>query len=82
MAFQKASDNGLFLYGLDIFKFQISFDTVKSNVPKSYSHWGKYQTMAFEEISENGLFLYGLDIFRFQISIHTLKLDVPRKYTL
>ena len=34
MAFEKVSDNGLFLYGLDIFRFEISIHTLKLDVPK------------------------------------------------
>ena len=76
--FEEVSDNGLSLYGLDIFTSQISIHSPNLDLQKKCSHWRIYQTMAFEEVSDNGLFLHGLDIFRSQISIHTLKLDVQK----
>ena len=68
MAFEKLSDNGLLLYGLHIFRFQISIHTLQLDLPK--------KVLPLEKISDNGLLLYGLDIYRFQISIHTF--DVPK----
>ena len=78
VAFEKVSDNGLLLHGLDIFTFQIPIHTLKVDVPKTYLRCTKYRTMAFEKLSYKGLLLYGLDIFKSQISIHTLKLDVQK----
>ena len=62
MTFEKVSDNGILLYGLDIFRFQICIHELKLDMPKKYSCWRTYQTMAFEKVSDNGILLYGLDI--------------------
>ena len=40
MAFEKVSDNGLLLYGLDIFTFQIPIHTLNLDVPEN-PHVGK-----------------------------------------
>ena len=37
VAFEKISDNGLLLYGLDLFSFQISIHTLLLDVPEKYS---------------------------------------------
>ena len=96
MAFGKVSDNGLFLYGLDIFRFEISIHTIKLDVQKSTlakemaengfeevseNGFEEVSENGFEEVSDNGLLLYGLYIFKSQIFIHTLKLDVQKKYS-
>ena len=57
MAFEKVSENGILLNGLDIFTFQISIHTLKLDVPTKYLRWRKYQTMALEKVSDNGLLL-------------------------
>ena len=37
MVFEKVSGNGSFLYGLDLFRFQISIHTPKLDMPKNTS---------------------------------------------
>ena len=79
MALDKVSDNGILLYGLDLFRSQISTHTLKLDLPKStplrenIRQWPlkRYQTMT--------LCYMVLDIFTFQISIHRLELDLPKR---
>ena len=35
--FEKVSENGLLLHGIDIFRFQISIHTLQLDVPEKYS---------------------------------------------
>ena len=44
---KKVSDNGFMLYGLDIFRFQISIHRLELDLPKKDSPLRKHQTLAF-----------------------------------